>query len=230
MLKNRVRVESVCVSMKREDLRDYDPQIVTNKFAIGECIEWIDGIWQEPYEDILYAEYVAGIIKKITPYTVLIDIKHPSRRAKEERIGKRQLAHDVMDAALSEAIKTTIGQDLSPKKLPTKPSSEESPKSDTPHDAYRLRDPRDKSVFYVGISKNSKRRHKQHLACAGLNFRLNLRIQEILQRGLTPEMEIIEHAIPGAEKAREREKHWINYHTQQGDQLTNIAEMDGIQE
>jgi len=39
-------------------------------------------------------------------------------------------------------------------------------------------------------------------------------------------MEIIEKAIPGSDKAREREKYWINHYTQAGDLLTNIAEMN----
>lgn len=25
--------------------RDYDPQTVSNKFEVGECIEWVENIW-----------------------------------------------------------------------------------------------------------------------------------------------------------------------------------------
>lgn len=218
--------------MKAEYLRSYDPQeVVTNKFAVGERIEWKDGVWQDE-NSTLFIECFAGIIKKITPCTVVLYIEYAYRRAskhKEIRIGKYQLAQDVLDWELGEAIKATIGQDTAPKNLKANNEVEKTVKNDIPHDAYRLRDPRDKAVFYVGISKNSQRRYKQHLACAGLNFKLNIRIQEILQCGLIPQMEIIEPAIPGAEKAREREKHWISYHIQVGDQLTNIAEMDEVE-
>lgn len=198
---------------ERCQIKHYDRSKVTNIFATGEQIEWVNFVTDS--DDGVLAIYQTGIIKKITPWTVVLEIN-----GREQRLDKALLENRARDDGLRKAIKASFGQDTSTRRS----------KNKTPHDAYRLRDPRDKSVFYVGISKNSQRRYKQHLACSGINFKLNLRIQEILQCGLIPEMEIIEPAIPGAEKARDREKHWINYHVQQGDLLTNIAEMDGVQE
>lgn len=203
--------------------RNYDPRIISNKFAIGECIEWVDGIYQSECNDTLCVSCAAGVVRKITPYAVVIDIRYPRKKRGEVRIAKSQLAQDVIDWKLGETIATTLGETPSPKRIKkTAPQI----KNPIPHDVYRLRDPRDKSVFYVGISKNSQRRYKQHLACVGLNFNLNLRIQEILQNGFIPEMEIIERAIPGVTKAREYERFWINHHIRQGDPLTNIAEVE----
>lgn len=192
----------------------YDSSKVTNKFGVGEQIEWFEEGFMG-YDDSLTSVYETGIIKKITPYTLILEIN-----GRDCRIDKTTFIYEhVKDIGLYEAIKASIGQDPSPKKA----------KSNIPHDAYRLRDPRDKAIFYVGISKNVRRRYKQHLACSGLNFQLNIRIQEILQCGLTPEMEIIEKNIDGAEKARERERYWIRHHQSLGDVLTNIAEMDEVE-
>jgi len=199
--------------MEAKYLRDYDPQIVTNVFAIGECIEWTEHLYKDENGNI--GGYgLAGIIKKITPHTVLVQLVTID---KEIRIEKDQLVKDVLDLGLKDVIEASIGQGSSKKS------------DDVLHDAYRLRDPCDKAVFYVGISKNIQRRYKQHLACSGLNFKLNIRIQEILQSGLLPELELIEHAMEGFAKAREREKFWIAYHVQQGDTLMNIAEMDEVE-
>lgn len=230
-MRMRVRVESVYVPMdgrspkdwtpqEREafirdyesrQIRDYDRSKVTNIFAISEQIEWVRDLADTSRGTLAY--YQTGIIKKITPWTILLEVD-----GKDQREDKSFLADAVRDNSLEEAIKASFGQDPSKK-----------PKNTPPHDAYRLRDPRDKAVFYVGISKNVQRRFKQHLACAGLNFKLNIRIQEILQSGLIPELELIERAIPGPDKAREREKFWINHHTQLGDILTNIAEMNEVE-
>lgn len=193
-------------------IRDYDKSKVTNIFAIGEQIEWVSDLADTSRGTLAY--YQTGIIKRMTPWTVLLEVD-----GRDQRESKSFLADRARDNNLKDAIKASFGQ-----------GSSKNPKNDTPYDAYRLRDTRDQSVFYVGISKNYSRRYKQHLACFGLNFKLNLRIQEILLCGLMPEMEIIERAIPGSEKAREREKYWINYHVQQGDQLTNIADMNEVEE
>src|SRR5438105_386511 len=86
---------------------------------------------------------------------------------------------------------------------------------------YRLVDPRDLAVFYVGITNNPEARLKQHLACDGSNPDKDARIQEIGQQGLQPLMEGIER--PGTlHLARLREAHWIDYYLQEQALLTNI--------
>jgi hypothetical protein len=197
---------------ENREFRSYDRNKVTNIFAVGEQIEWLQGISETETGYGLVNIYQTGIIKKINKWVVILEVEGQERKS-----NKGYLENRVTDIDLIEAIRASIGSNLPPKK---------SDKDNIPHDAYRLKDPRDKSVFYVGISKNIQRRYKQHLACSGLNFKLNLRIQEILQSSLLPEMELIEQDINGAEKARERERFWISFHTQAGDLLTNIAEMD----
>lgn len=189
-------------------VREYDRSKVANIFAIGEQIEWVE--WSSDSDRGILYIYQTGIIKKMTPWTVILEID-----GQERRECKVVLEDKAYDNDLKEAIKATFGQG---------PSSSKK----TPHDAYRLRDPRDKAVFYVGISKNTQRRYKQHLACFGLNFRLNTRIQEILQSGHVPELETIEKAIPGSAEARNRERFWIEHHAQLGDPLTNVAEMSEV--
>lgn len=195
-------------------IRDYNRNKVTNKFVVGAWIEWVEEYLLDTNENLV-SVYCTGLIKKITPGTIILEIN-----GKDRCVGKAPFIHEnIRDFDLYESINASIGQN------PPK----ETAKDKVLHDVYRLRDPRNKSIFYVGLSKNSQRRYRQHLACAGLNFKLNLRIQEILQSGLVPEMEIIEQAIPGSAKARERERFWINHHIQAGDLLTNIAEMDEVE-
>jgi hypothetical protein len=86
---------------------------------------------------------------------------------------------------------------------------------------YRLRDPRDQAVFYVGITNDLDARFKQHLLCDGSSPEKDGRIQEICQQGLQPSMEIIE--APGEVRfAREREAYWINRYLQEHAPLTNV--------
>lgn len=202
--------------MEDSEFRSYDRSEVTNIFAVGEQIEWLRGISEtESGYGSVYI-YQTGIIKQINRWSVILEID-----GQEKKINKWYLEDRVRDLDLKEAITASLGTKIPPKKMN---------KNDALHDIYRLRDPRDKAVFYIGISKNIQRRYKQHLACSGLNFKLNIRIQEILQSGFTPEMEIVEPDIDGTEKARERERFWIRHHQSLGDVLTNIAEMDVMEE
>ena len=209
--------------------RNYDRSKVTNIFAVGEQIEWMEGLTElnpGTEDSMLIAIFQTGIIKEIYKWMVVLEIDGEERLVK-----KAYLENRAGDPVLAKA----IIESLDWKYLNGKPSKAykvfpgKMIKIGPPHDAYRLIDPRDKSVFYVGISKNSSIRYKQHLACSSRNLNLNLRIQEILQCGLTPEMEIIERDIPGQSKARERERHWIRHHQSLGDVLTNIAEMDEVE-
>jgi len=197
------------------EIRDYDTSKISSKFEVGAQIEWAEwGTYtKEDNEEEVYLKYFAtGIIRKITIRDVFLE-----NNGEIHHTNKNRLLSDIEDHELAEEIRASIGQSL-----PKKPIQND----ETLHDAYRLSDPRDKSVFYVGISKNVHRRYKQHLACSGLNFKLNIRIQDILQNGLLPELELIEQGMIGSEKSRERERFWIKYHQDLGDSLTNIAEME----
>lgn len=216
--------------MKQDhEIRNYDRSKVTNIFAIGEQIEWVLWVTESmpgSEDSEMLTVFQTGVIKEIYKWAVVLEIDGEERLVK-----KAYLENRADDPALAKVIVESLGW----KYLNGKPSKDHEvfpgkiAKTWPSYDVYRLIDPRIKSVFYVGISKNSSIRYKQHLACTSRNLNLNLRIQEILQCGLTPEMVIIERGIPGQSKARQREKYWINYHTQQGDLLTNIAEMNEVE-
>ena len=92
---------------------------------------------------------------------------------------------------------------------------------------YLLRDPRDKSVRYVGRTINPQRRYSRHLydGCRGSYVRARWDwITELRSIKLRPEIEIIEAlSAPIPEAAiSEREFRWIFHFFQQGANLTNF--------
>lgn len=92
---------------------------------------------------------------------------------------------------------------------------------------YVLRDPRDKSVRYVGRTINPQRRYSRHLydRCRGSYVRARWDwITELRSMKLRPEFEISETlSAPIPEAAiSEREFRWIFHFFQQGANLTNV--------
>jgi hypothetical protein len=92
---------------------------------------------------------------------------------------------------------------------------------------YLLRDPRDKSVRYVGRTIDPERRYRRHLfdRCRGSYVRARWEwITELRSIKLRPEIEIIETlSAPIPEAAiSEREFRWIFHFFQQGANLTNV--------
>lgn len=79
--------------------------------------------------------------------------------------------------------------------------------------------------FYVGISNNPNQRHKQHMDARDNNLRKKAVIEKIAAKGLEPRINILE-SVEGDQKARMREKHWIQYYASQGIMLTNIQDYD----
>jgi hypothetical protein len=97
----------------------------------------------------------------------------------------------------------------------------------TDHYIYLLRDPRDKSVSYVGRTKNPKRRYSSHLndKCEGSYVRSRWDwISELRTMNLRPLMEIVEtlDAPVAEELVSEREFRWMFHVFQQGASLTNV--------
>lgn len=95
------------------------------------------------------------------------------------------------------------------------------------HYIYLLRDPRDKSVRYVGRTKNPKRRYSSHLndKCDGSYIRVRWDwISELRKVNQGPQMEIIEIlSAPIAEALiSEREFRWMFHLFQRGANLTNV--------
>src|SRR5437899_3315231 len=115
--------------MESEYIRDYDPQIVSNKFALSERIEWgIDDYPEEWNDDtIIQINCFTGIIKKITTWSVDIAIDHPHEKAGDIHIYKKDLLKNFLDCELRKAIEASLRKKY---------------KNDSaPHDAYRLIDP-----------------------------------------------------------------------------------------
>jgi hypothetical protein len=78
-------------------------------------------------------------------------------------------------------------------------------------EVYFLVDPLDSQVRYVGMSKNAKKRFKQHLRLLDQNKRKNAWIDNLLGWGLLPELHIIE-VLHDLTTAREREAYWISHY------------------
>lgn len=84
---------------------------------------------------------------------------------------------------------------------------------------YRLIDPIDGAVRYVGITNDPPGRMVQHLAAYNGSEGKRQWLRALKSQGLVPRMEIIEECP--AESEGERERHWIAYHASMGDKLLN---------
>jgi predicted GIY-YIG superfamily endonuclease len=87
---------------------------------------------------------------------------------------------------------------------------------------YKLVDPRDDTIGYVGISNNPNARYKQHVNMQDTNEKKIFWIQQLLQENIQPKMRIIEMIEEDEGEAYNREKYWIQYYLEKGVDLTNI--------
>lgn len=88
---------------------------------------------------------------------------------------------------------------------------------------YTLSDPRDGAVRYVGMSKNPRQRWYQHNQGIDGSKAKIAWIQELRSLRLKSVLTIVETVptdIPS--EAWSYEKHWINFYTEQGANLTNL--------
>lgn len=86
---------------------------------------------------------------------------------------------------------------------------------------YRLIDPRDKQVRYIGLTNDVYARFSQHLKCEEENIKKNVWIRELRQANVMLIMETIE--VKGTlEEARECEDRWIKEYLSQGCNLFNL--------
>jgi len=83
---------------------------------------------------------------------------------------------------------------------------------------YKLIDPRDDTVRYIGKSVNPRMRMYQHLALKGRSQK-DRWIRELHDLGLKPQIECIETVH--RDEAATRERQWIEYGLNQGWPLTN---------
>lgn len=79
------------------------------------------------------------------------------------------------------------------------------------HTVYKLSDPRNFDVRYVGMTVNIVTRYQQHLNCKENNPKKNGWVQSLVNRGIFPIMEQIDK-VRGFQKAREIESYWLHYY------------------
>lgn len=89
---------------------------------------------------------------------------------------------------------------------------------------YALVDPRDKTVGYIGKSNNVNYRYSQHLKSKGSDKKSEW-ISSLRDEGNVPELEIIEEC--DEELLDEREKYWIEFHSENNDIYNEIHNKKG---
>jgi len=87
---------------------------------------------------------------------------------------------------------------------------------------YRLVDPRDNIVKYVGISKNIEERYRKHLASKTRTLKNNW-IKSLLSKDLKPICQVIDFS-DNRESINEKEKFWIIKHKEWGFDLLNMTD------
>jgi hypothetical protein len=93
-----------------------------------------------------------------------------------------------------------------------------------PYFIYELIDPRTQAIRYVGITVNPKARYLDHCRDS-LPVAKGDWVNELIEQGLAPIMNIRETIMEGEEFALEREKYWIQTYAAQGIDLLNIKSM-----
>jgi hypothetical protein len=184
-----------------------------NTRLLGLTITWIED-YIPVFTDITSTDfnakklYQTGTIVHVTPVYVKIEFSGP-----EGKVTKRFVKTDLIPQIEDEVV-----QDLLTASLTNKVDTQNREKQS--YGVYRLRDPRDKVINYVGISKDVARRFRQHCQCYGINLELNLWLQELHALGLLPILETIE-TVKGFRAAQEHERYWIAYYLKQGAPLKN---------
>ena len=86
---------------------------------------------------------------------------------------------------------------------------------------YTLVDPTDETVYYVGQTRNPKRRLEQHLAARYHEGKKGDWLRCLAQKGQQPLMQIVE-TITGEQAALEKEQEWIHHFLEKKMPLFNI--------
>jgi hypothetical protein len=99
--------------------------------------------------------------------------------------------------------------------------------NDEDYSIYRLVDPRDLLVHYIGISRQPYVRYGEHLTRADNNVAKNAWILEMTEQGHLPLLEIIEK-VKGVSNAKQREAHWITVYLGLGMPLSNVQQCPNL--
>jgi len=87
---------------------------------------------------------------------------------------------------------------------------------------YGLTDPETGEMRYVGKSNNPKVRYRYHLKDKSTNPHKTAWIHKLTERGLKPNLIILEETT--SEQWEERERYWIKHYRDEGAPLVNILE------
>ena len=93
------------------------------------------------------------------------------------------------------------------------------------HIIYGLEDPRDRLVFYVGMTDDVFKRFMAHIQCSGNNYEKNARITEMRSQNVMPHMIELQRTEDTG-FARIREAYWIQHYISLGHPITNIMHSD----
>ncbi len=96
---------------------------------------------------------------------------------------------------------------------------------DQDHFIYSMKDPRDNLVYYIGRTDNPSERYKHHIGGYSSNERMNKWIEQLIENGLLPIMEIVE-AVKGRELGKKQEVHWIKLYSSKLAPLLNLKGLD----
>lgn len=95
-----------------------------------------------------------------------------------------------------------------------------------PYFIYELIDPRTQTIRYVGITMDPKYRYVQHHNTGSQANEAKCDwINELVEQGLAPIMNILETVMEGEAAARKQERHWIQTYVAQGIDLLNVQGM-----
>lgn len=95
-------------------------------------------------------------------------------------------------------------------------------KGQTMYSIYALIDPRDKSVRYVGITRDVYQRFMDHIQCSGSNYAKNAWITELRAVNKMIIMQTLED-VGTREQALERENYWIKHYEMLKEPIMNIS-------
>ena len=93
------------------------------------------------------------------------------------------------------------------------------------HFIYSMKDPRDNLVYYIGRTDNPSERYKHHTGGYSSNERMNKWIEQLIENGLLPTMEIVE-TVKGRELGKKQEVHWIKLYSSKLAPLLNLKSLD----
>lgn len=196
--------------------RSQDVKIPSLDCLIGRYISW-EEYYYRPEDNFSSSTDHQGTIVAIDKWHLIIKSKNGRRR----KVDKWEIHNGLYG---DEDIRQLIGRNCSALRKYDKLAAREV--NLTEYDIYKLLDPTDGFIHYVGMSMDAEFRFHQHLTQTSDNGKITPKIiwiQGLLNLGLSPDFEVIE-TVKGRLNALEREQYWILFYFNQGMPLTNIQD------